>query len=244
MHMSWHGLLFMHWRVPVAALRPHIPAALPIDTFDGSAWIGVVPFYMRDVRPRFSPSLPRLSNFAELNVRTYVTLDGRPGVWFISLDCENPLAVRAARRLFFLPYMDAVMSVDRTPLPSGEGLGAGGIAYQSRRFHAGAPPADFAARYHPTSEVFHAQPGTLEDFLTARYCLYSADKQGTLRVYRGEIDHPAWPLQRAEAEVERNTMTEQISLVLPNEPPHLLFAKQLDVVAWLPNPLPSGERAG
>ncbi len=235
MHMAWHDLLFMHWRVPVEALRPHIPRALPIDTFDGSAWIGIVPFYMRNVRPRYTTSVSRLSNFAELNVRTYVTLDGKPGVWFFSLDCENAIAVRLARRLFFLPYMDAEMAVDvpphPSPLPEGEGAG---VAYASQRIHRNEPSAEFIASYRPTGGVFHAQPGTLDYFLTARYCLYSADARDTLRVYRGEIDHADWPLQPAEAEVKRNTMTEQIGLTLPKEPPHLLFARQLDVVAWLP----------
>jgi uncharacterized protein YqjF (DUF2071 family) len=232
MHMGWHNLLFMHWRVPVATLRPHIPTALPIDTFDGCAWIAVVPFYMRDVRPRFTPSVPTLSNFVELNVRTYVTVGGKPGVWFVSLDCENAIAVRLARRLFHLPYMDAHMSCVPTPLPAGEGLGAGGVVYQSHRTHRNEAPAKFAATYRPIGPIFHAQPGTLEYFLTARYCFYSADVQGN--IYRCEVDHVDWPLQSAEADVQHNTMTDQIGLTLPNEPPHLLFAKQIDVVAWLP----------
>jgi len=233
MHMAWHDLLFMHWRVPVEALRAHIPRALPIDMFDGSAWIAVVPFTMRNVRPRFTSSLPKLSNFAELNVRTYVTLDGKPGVWFVSLDCENALAVRLARKFFHLPYMDARMSCAQhphpNPLPLGEGVG---VSYQSVRTHTGEPSAKFAANYRPTGEVFHARPGMLEYFLTARYCLYSADAQGN--IFRGEIDHPDWPLQPAEADVQHNTMTDQIGLALPNDPPHLLFSQQLDVVAWLP----------
>ncbi len=229
MHMAWHDLLFMHWRVPVEALRPHIPTALPIDTFDGSAWIAVVPFAMRDVRPRFAPSLPKLSNFAELNVRTYVTLDGKPGVWFVSLDCENAIAVRAARMLFHLPYMDAVMTCTTASSPN-LSLKGEEIGYSSHRTHRGEPPADFVASYRPTGDVFQAQPGTLEYFLTARYCLYSADAHGN--IFRGEIDHANWPLQPAGANVQRNTMTDQIGLALPNEPPHLLFAKQIDVVAW------------
>jgi hypothetical protein len=231
MHMMWLDLLFAHWRVPAAVLRPLIPPALALDEFDGSAWIGVVPFRMSGVRPRLAPSVPGLSDFPELNVRTYVTKDGKPGVWFFSLDAANRLAVRAARRVFHLPYMDAEMVCLDAPSPNPSPLGRG-VKYSSHRTHKGEPPADFAAAYGPTGEVFHAQPGSLEHFLTARYCLYAADAQG--RVYRGEIDHPDWPLQPAWAEIERNTMTGPIGLTLPADRPHLLFTRKLDVVAWLP----------
>jgi uncharacterized protein YqjF (DUF2071 family) len=152
-------------------------------------------------------------------------------VWFFSLDAASRLAVRVARRVFHLPYMDAEMSCDSlphpNPLPQGER-----VQYRSHRIHKGEPQADFAATYRPTGDVFHARPGSLEYFLTARYCLYAADKQGNM--YRGEIDHPDWPLQPARAEIEHNTMTSPLGLALPDELPHLLFAKQLDVVAWLP----------
>src|SRR6185312_4553706 len=113
MRMEWHDLLFMHWPLPAALVRPLIPAALRLDTFDGWVWIGVVPFTMRGVRPRLAPAVPRLSAFCELNVRTYVTAEHRPGVWFFSLDAANPLAVRAARLAFRLPYYDARMDSTR-----------------------------------------------------------------------------------------------------------------------------------
>src|ERR1700687_1753738 len=109
MHQEWHDLLFMHWRVPYDALRQIVPQTLPLDTFDGDAWIAVVPFEMRNVRWRFLPAVPRLSFFPELNVRTYVTLNQRPGVYFFSLDAANPLAVEIARTLFHLPYQNATM---------------------------------------------------------------------------------------------------------------------------------------
>lgn len=230
LHMTWHTLLFMHWPVPLEALRPFIPAALPIDTFAGSAWIGVVPFYMSHVYPVIAPvNVPKLSAFLELNVRTYVTLDGKPGVWFISLDCENKIAVRLARRFFYLPYMDAEMKCEIDPQPDPL-LQGEAVNYSSRRIHAGEPPAELAMRYRPAGAVLNAMPGSLEYFLTARYCLYSADKQQN--IYRCEIDHGPWPLQPAECDVERNTMTEQIHLRLPAEQPHLLYAHQVDMVAW------------
>ncbi len=229
MHQTWHDLLFMHWRVPVEALREHIPPALPIDTFDGSAWLGVVPFRMSGVRLRFLPALPWLSAFPELNVRTYVTLDERPGVWFFSLDAGNPLAVFIARTWFKLPYFDADMRV--AP------VAGGWIRYTSRRTHRGAPPAEFAADYGPTGDVFDAPPGSLEYFLTARYCLYTADRHG--RILRVEIDHPAWPLQPAEAEVRCNCMTDWLGVRLLDDRPLLHFARRIAMVAWTLQPASS-----
>src|SRR4029450_6385677 len=145
MAQTWHDLLFAHWPLPVDDVRRVVPAVLPLDTFDGQAWIGVVPFRMTGVRPRAVPPLPWLSAFPELNVRTYVTLDGKPGVYFFSLDAGNRLAVVTARLTYFLPYFHAHMAVTH----DGEA-----IRYSSYRIHHGAPSADFIARYGPTSAVF------------------------------------------------------------------------------------------
>lgn len=224
--MRWHDLLFMHWPVPEDWLRPLMPSALSLDTFDGSAWLGVVPFRMSGVRPRFVPEVPWLSAFPELNVRTYVTAEGRPGVWFFSLDAHNPVAVRLARLTFGLPYFDARMSCEAA---------ADEVRYSSVRTHRGAPKAAFAARYRPVGEPFDSGPGTLEHFLTERYCLYAPDRRGGVR--RGEVHHRLWPLQPAEAEVETLEMTGQIGVRLPDTEPVLHFARHLDVLAWLPRRL-------
>ena len=221
--MRWHDLLFMHSPVPEDWLRPLVPAALELDTFDNSAWLGVVPFRMSGVRPRYMPRVPFLSHFLEINLRTYVTHDGRPGVWFFSLDAHNPVAVRLARATFHLPYFDASMSSRE------EG---GWVHYESQRTHRNAPDARFAGRYRPTGEVFDSRPGTLESFLTERYCLYSADGSGNVR--RGDVHHEMWPLQAAEAEVEALEMTAQIGVKFPETEPVLHFARRLDVVAWPP----------
>jgi uncharacterized protein YqjF (DUF2071 family) len=221
--MSWRDLLFMHWPVEAGLLRSFVPPALSLDTFDGSAWLGVVPFRMTGVRPRFLPAVPALSDFPELNLRTYVTAGGRPGIWFFSLDAHNAAAVRLARATFHLPYFDARMSCR----PS-----AGEISYRSVRTHRGAPRAEFAARYRPSGEPFESGPGTLENFLTERYCLYAADKSGN--VGRGDVHHELWPLRPAEAEVEKLAMTEQIGVTLPRTEPLLHFSERLDVLAWLP----------
>jgi len=223
--MRWHDVLFIHWPVPTEVLRPLIPPVLHLDTFDGSAWLGVVPFRMEDVRPRFLPGLPWLSNFPEMNLRTYVSHDGKPGIWFFSLDAHNPVAVRLARATFGLPYFDAKMSCHTT---SDE------VCYRSIRTHRGASPARFAASYRPTGETFDSRPGSLENFLTERYCLYSAGVSGRRCVRRGDIHHRLWPLQRAEVEVEELEMTGQIGVELPETEPVLHYASRLDVAAWPP----------
>jgi uncharacterized protein YqjF (DUF2071 family) len=223
MAQSWHDLLFAHWPVPVEVMRPLVPASLPLDTWEGRAWLGIVPFRMTGVRLRAVPPLPRLSAFLEVNVRTYVTLGGKPGVYFFSLDAENPLAVRAARQLFSLPYFDAEMGLEDD---------AGAIAYRSRRTHRGAPPAALAASYRPAGEPFRAAAGSLDAWLTERYCLYSAGPRGQVR--RLEIHHQPWPLQPAQAEIPRNTLAAAAGLELPASPPLLHFARRLDVVFWPP----------
>ncbi len=221
--MRWHQLLFMHWPVPAAVLRPLVPAPLQLDTFDGQAWVGVVPFRMSGIRKRFLPPIPGTAAFPELNVRTYVTAGGKPGVWFFSLDAANRLAVRAARWSFGLPYFDARMRCGN------DTERADGVDYSSTRTHRGAPPAEFAARYCPAGPVIRSSPGTVEHFLTERYCLY-AERGETL--FRGDIAHAPWPLQPAEAQIKRNRMVESIGLALPNAGPLLHYAERLDVIAW------------
>jgi len=226
--MSWHDLLFMHWPVSKDMLRPLIPPALSLDSFDGSAWLGITPFGMSRVHPRFLPSVPWLSNFPELNLRTYVTAEDKPGIWFFSLDAHNPIAVRLARATFHLPYFDAEMSCH---------VIGDEIRYRSVRTHRGAKEARFAGRYRPVGEPFNSRPGTLEHFLTERYCLYSADRKG--RVLRGDIHHHPWPLQRAEVEIESLAMTEQIGVSLPKMEPILHFSRRLDTLAWPPRRIAS-----
>lgn len=225
MAQSWHDLLFAHWPVPAAALRPLlsglVPEGLDLDERDGSAWIGVVPFTMSGVRLRGLPPVPGASRFPELNVRTYVTMGDRPGVWFFSLDAASRLAVAVARRWFHLPYHRARMSA--TPREDE------GVRYSHLRTHPGSPPAEFGADYHPTGPVTVAESGSLDAFLTERYCLYTADEAGTL--WRGEIHHEPWPLQPAEAYITRNTMTQPLGIGLQG-PPLLHFARRLDVVVW------------
>ena len=195
MRMSWHDLLFAHWSFEPDRVARLLPDGIDLDTFEGKAWVGVVPFRMSNVAPRFVPSLPWMSAFPELNIRTYVTHHGKPGVWFFSLDATNPVAVRMARWLFHLRYMDAKMSLTKVDH---------WYQYRSLRTHRSEPSARLIGKYRPTSEPFFASPGSLEYWLTARYCLYVSDRRG--RILRGEIDHPPWPLQQAELVLEENTM--------------------------------------
>ena len=221
MKQIWHDLVFAHWPVSVDQLRQLIPPGLQIDTYEGQAWIGVVPFRMSGIRPRFLPAVPWLSAFPELNVRTYVVADDKPGVWFFSLEAANLVAVTIARWWYRLPYFHARMSCQQQDSV---------IVYTSQRIHRGAHPASFSGQYHSTSDIFHVQKGSLEYWLTERYCLYVADAQQ--RIYRGEIDHPPWPLQLAEAAFRENTMTLPLGIRLPEVSPLLHFARRQDVVVW------------
>ena len=222
MTQTWHDLLFAHWPFEPEQLAPRIPAGLELDTFDGRAWLAIVPFVMTNVAPRGAPALPFVSAFPELNVRTYVRAGGKPGVFFFSLDAARTLAVWTARLMFRLPYCRAEMTVTRRGAE---------ISYRSRRLGPDRT-AEFFAVYRPTGSPFRPQPGTLEHFLTERYCLYAYGHGGL--PYRLEIHHPPWTLQPAEALISLNSMAAASGLTLPSSEPLLHFSLRQDVVAWRP----------
>jgi uncharacterized protein YqjF (DUF2071 family) len=221
MNQVWLDLLFMHWPVSSAEIARHLPPGLEVDTFNGQAWIAVVPFRMRDVRPRWTPSLPGLSHFPELNVRTYVERDGKPGVWFFSLDAGNALAVQAARSFYSLPYFRAKVRCTRED---------SWIDFACRRTDARAEAAGFEGRYRPIESVEPALPGSLDHFLTERYCLYTADSKG--RILRAEIHHKPWPLHRAEAVLDECSYLEAAGFDTPAGEPLLHFSPRVDVAVW------------
>jgi len=227
--MRWHDLLFLHWPVRPEVVRPLIPGVVELDVFDGWCWIGVVPFRMSGVRPRYTP-MPIA--FPELNVRTYVKTARRTGVWFFSLDAMNWLAVRAARWLG-MPYYDASMKMEAQ---------GDSIYYTSARNHRKAAAAEFSASYRSTGPIYNAAPGTLDHWLTERYCLYSALKPD--RVVYGEIHHPQWRLQPATVELRRNTMTQASKIPLSNGNPLCHFSRHQEVVAWPIVPLEHAELQG
>ncbi len=220
MRMTWEHLAFLHWPVPAELLREQIPEGLELDLYEGHAWLGVVPFLMTGVGLRGFPNVPGTDRFPELNLRTYVKCKGKAGVWFFSLDAGSRLAVRMARWRFHLPYYDARMRID-----SGER-----IHYTSERVHRGTVSGRFEAEYRPVSAVKESLPGTLEHWLTERYCLFSCDPKGNL--WRGEIHHRPWPLQSAVASVRENTLGDLIGIDLDERPALVHYAERLDVVAW------------
>lgn len=247
--MRWHDLLFAHWPIRAAVLRPLLPDGLEIETFDGSAWLGIVPFRMSGTRLRRCPPVPTTSSFPELNVRTYVrpagtTSDEALGVWFFSLDAASRIAVRTARAGFGLPYRGARMRVTTVkswePGASREGGTAtatriaAAIDYSSERTEAGFPPARFEATYAPIGPPFRSRAGSLERFLTERYRLYAVRDRTLVSV---AVHHVPWPLQPADAEIRTNTMTEGLGFGLPPGTPLLHFARRLDVLAWRPEPV-------
>jgi uncharacterized protein len=221
--MRWLDLLFAHWPLDPADLRPLVPPALEIETFEGRAWLGVVPFTMANVGPRGVPPLPGFSTFPELNVRTYVRHRGRPGVWFLSLDARSWPTVRGARLVFHLPYVHARMQ----SLRDGDT-----VRYAAVRDDPGRPAARFEATYRPTGPVAEATPGSFDEWATNRMRLFSADGRG--RIWRAEIDHPRWPLRPAEGDVDAAELVAVHGLHLPQEPPRLLFTDRLDVHGWAP----------
>jgi uncharacterized protein len=225
-HMRWHDLLFLHWPIRSDVIRPLIPPELEIDTYDGWAWIGVVPFRMTEVFRRYTFKFPGTSVFPEINVRTYVKAPGRNGVWFFSLDASSWLAVRLARIFYGLPYYDAQIQFINNDQK---------IRYHSKRTHLGAKPAEFKADYRFMEEPCQNKQGSIEHWLTERYCLFSKSRRGI--VGYGDIHHIPWPLRCAEAEISINTMTDGLGFSLPSTKPLMHFASELDVVAWKVMPL-------
>ena len=216
---SWIDLTFLHWRVPVATLRPLIPAALEVDTFDGDAFIGVVPFTMTGVRPLWAPAVPGISNFHETNVRTYVHhRGGDPGVWFFSLEAASRIAVTIARTFWHLPYHHAEMTLKKGPE---------GIRYTSTRRSPPPLPAVCNVTCRPLSAPTHAVPGTLEHFLAERYLLYADAGDGALR--RGAVHHVPYPLQTAEVSAWEESLVAAAGMERPPGEPIAHYASRVDV---------------
>ncbi len=221
MTMSWVDLLALHWPVDPQSIEDRIPAGLDLDTFDGDAWLTIIPFVMDDVLPRGMSWWPKPFRFLELNLRTYVTAGGeKPGVWFFSLDAESRLAVEGARRIFSLPYFNADM--DRE-------TGGDRTTYRSNRTHRNSASARFVAEYGPAGPVEPSKSGSLDEWLMERYCLYSARGD---EVSRCDVHHPPWPLQPATAEIEENTLFEGFDLPVSGPPQKMHYAERIDVLGW------------
>lgn len=226
----WTNLLFVHWRVPAESVRPLLPPELTLDTWEGDAWVGLVPFYMSRVRPWWSPSVPGISTFCETNVRTYVHREGRdPGVWFFSLDASQSLAVRIARWRWHLPYYRAQMGLARN---------GGSVTYESRRLWP--PPAGPGCRVHAEiGELLgtdiegrslppgRALPGTIEHFLIERYILYAQPSPGKLLA--GRVHHTPYPIREAHLRHCDDTLLHASRIVPAGPPCHTAFSDGVDV---------------
>ncbi len=217
MRQRWSRILFLHWQVDPAPLRALLPPGLHLDLHEGAAWLGIVPFFMERVRPSLLPVVPGLSWFLELNVRTYVHDDqGVPGVWFHSLDCNQPIAVELARNLFHLPYQHASMSC--------RNIGRGTEYTCLRRGES----AEARFRYRPAGPAKVAVPGTLEFFLAERYLLYSAGKDDSL--FEGRVHHEPYQLAPAECEEWSTLPAAWDGLPQPTLPPQsALWVDHVDV---------------
>src|SRR5579864_6325239 len=238
MKQTWNDLLFAHWPIPFAELRPLVPDQLTLDIFEEHCWIGVVPFWMSGVRALELPAMPAFSRLPELNVRTYVTYGGKAGVYFFSLDITSHLAVWGARTFYHLPYFHAAMDCREEGgrifyCSTRDGrVGADTRSLRSRGGRGRPPlhdPAEFVGSYRPTGPPRIRDKGSFEDLLTARYCLYTLHET---QVYRCDIHHLPWPLQDAEARIERNTMAAASQIALPDSAPLFHFSKTLDVLIW------------
>jgi hypothetical protein len=214
----WRNLLFLHWELPAEAIAALLPPALSVDTFEGRAYVGVVPFTMRDVSPWWSPSVPGVSNFHELNLRTYVHLRGEhPAVWFFSLEAASSVAVIAARTGWHLPYHRASMELE---------IEGDDVHYQSRRLWPGPKPAELECRYRIGESIGEAVPGTFEHFLAERYLLFSSSGS---ELALGQVHHRPYPLHRAEVSQITESVVTAAGLPAPSGAPHALYSPGVDV---------------
>jgi uncharacterized protein len=228
MGQSWIDLLFVHWSVPVSALREFVPPSLKIDTHEGKAWIGVTPFRIAGLRPRLGPALPVISTFEEINVRTYVTFEGKPGIWFLSLDAQSLPGVLAARAGYHLPYHYAVLR--HSCHPGGEAGTQPEHRYSATRVSGS---GRFRASFTPREISSEPFPGTFAHWASERYCLYSEDRDGVL--YRADIHHAPWRVASAYGEVFEDSLVPE-SLRLTGEP-RLHYGPRQDVLIWSAEPV-------
>lgn len=218
MRQRWAQLLFLHWPVPASQVSPLIPSGLAVDTWDGQAWVGLVAFVVTGARPVFLPPVPGLSNFDEVNVRTYVHYRGAdPGVWFFSLDASSRVAVGVARMLYKLAYRYAEIHAD---------VEEGRVRFRSRRVAPGPLPATCAVEYAPQGAITHAVPETLDHFLLERYVLY-AEHDG--RLYQARVHHEPYPVQGAAVSGLEEDLVAAASILRPRAAPLVHYAAQVSV---------------
>lgn len=222
MKQTWKNLFFAHWPIPVEYLRPYIPSSLHIDTFDGSAWLGVVAFEMEGIYFRGLKAMSVTPKFTEINVRTYVHFNGKPGVYFLSLDVGDRASLLIASRWYRLPYQPAQITFKREKDT---------FHIQSIRNQKTINPIEFMGEFVPLSDVYYPQKGTLDHWATERYCLFSTDKLGK-QLYCGEIHHSAWPIQKVEGAIDRNSLFTPFQLRPSETKPIVHYSRGLDTLFW------------
>ncbi|MFN8391374.1 MAG: DUF2071 domain-containing protein [Bdellovibrionota bacterium] len=220
-YQSWRDLLFLHWEYPAAVIQATLPPGLQVDTFDGRAFLGLIPFFMRGVRPRGLPSVPGISNFQETNLRTYVVdRFGRPGVWFYSLDANQRLAVLLARTFFALPYFSAEMNSRRDDA-------TGVIDYCTKRRNTGAAGSRF--EYRAEQLIGTSEPGTLEFFLIERYLLF-AYRERSKQLYSGRVHHAPYLLHSVDVGQSSDELIGLAGFAAPGRAPvHQVTSRGVDV---------------
>lgn len=227
MRQKWRDLLFLHWAVSPEAIRPLVPSQLDLDLFEGRAYIGLVPFTMKGVRPVYLPPVWGLSNFHETNLRTYVRRGDRdPGVWFFNLEAANSAAVRIARALFHLPYHRARMFLERERPCNQDPASPATIVYAGVRCWPGPLPASYTIRATPDGKSRLAAHGTLEHFLIERYILYAI---GNRQLFQGQVFHSPYPIQSVILHSFDENLLANWHIDRPDAPPLTHFAKGVDV---------------
>ncbi|MGP4076208.1 YqjF family protein [Halobacillus sp. K22] len=219
-HQSWEHLIFMHWPVPEIDLLPFVPNELELDLYNGMAWIAIVPFHMKDIRFRGIPRIPFGNQLLDLNVRTYVTYKGEPGVYFISLDANHSLGVFLARTLFGLPYLNAQVRLDKQ---------GNNLHFSSRRTHPGMPESHFHARFRIFNSFHSFKPGSLMNWLTERYMLWTVHGSS---VFKGPIEHKSWQLQPAESDILINGIADFLPELIFHNQPITYFSRSLEVYLY------------
>jgi uncharacterized protein YqjF (DUF2071 family) len=221
MRQSWRNLLFTHWPISPEVLRPYIPSQLQIDTFNDRAWIGVVVFVMEGIYHRYLPTISLTPTFSEINVRTYVRYNGKPGIYFLSLDVNDLASYTIAKRWYHLPYSLASISYQQ----EGPTFHVKSIRKAKTNI-----PIEFKGSYSPNQDVFYAKKETLEHWFIERYCLYSNDNRGNM--YCGDIHHRPWPLQTVNTKISMNTLFSMFSFNVSEENSLSSYSRGVDTLIW------------
>jgi uncharacterized protein len=227
---SWDDLLFAHFAMDPSTLRQLVPDALTLDL---AAWLTISPFCTSHLRPSGIPPLPGFSFFPQMNLRTYVTMKGKPGIFYFSVDAANLSAVWFARIFFRMPYWHSAIQISGATIQARDPK-EHTIHFRSSRLHgptAANGSGKFEVIYTPEGEPERASRGSLDEFLTERYCVYSWNRR---KFFRTEVHHQPWPLQRASVEIRTNSIAEPLGLALPTKADVCHFSRSLKMLVWAP----------